>query len=254
MNTHPHELRRMVGIAAPRDLVFAHFVESARWAAWWGSGSTIDPRPGGRVHVRYPNGVEAAGEVGDIVAPEHLTFSFGYASGQPVPVGASRVSVRLDEAPERGTRVELCHAFEEEAARDQHVQGWRFQLALLANAVCDALHAGAASTCDAWFGLWAEPDAAARAAVLERIAVPGVRFHDRYSLLAGHDDVLAHVEASRRFMPGVRLVRAGEVRHCQGTVLADWVARGPDGQDRLRGTNVFRMAPDGRIDAVTGLA
>ena len=254
MNTHPHELRRIVGIAAPRDLVFAHFVESARWAAWWGSGSTIDAKPGGRVHVRHPNGVEAGGEVEHVAAPERLAYSFGYASGRPVPVGASRVTVRLDEAPGRGTRVELCHAFAEEGARDQHVQGWRFQLSMLANAVCDALHAGVAATCDAWFDLWAEPDAAARAAALERIAVPGVCFHDCYSLLAGQDDVLAHVEASQRFMPGVRLVRVGEARHCQGTVLADWVARGADGQERLRGTNVFRMAPDGRIEVVTGLS
>jgi hypothetical protein len=35
-------------------------------------------------------------------------------------------------------------------------------------------------------------------------------------------------------------------------VLADWTARGADGQDRGRGTNVFLLGPDGRIESVTG--
>jgi hypothetical protein len=54
-------------------------------------------------------------------------------------------------------------------------------------------------------------------------------------------------------MPGLRLSREGDVRHCQGTVLADWVARGADGQERGRGTNVFVMGPDGLITSVVGL-
>jgi hypothetical protein len=49
------------------------------------------------------------------------------------------------------------------------------------------------------------------------------------------------------------LERSGEVRHCQGTAVADWVATGPDGAARGRGTNVFDLAPDGRIARVVGL-
>jgi len=43
------------------------------------------------------------------------------------------------------------------------------------------------------------------------------------------------------------------VRHCQGTVLADWIASGADGAERGRGTNVFTLDPDGRIAGVVGL-
>jgi hypothetical protein len=53
-------------------------------------------------------------------------------------------------------------------------------------------------------------------------------------------------------MPGLRLVRAGDVRHCQGMVLADWVALAGDGPEKGRGTNVFVLDPDGRIESVTG--
>jgi hypothetical protein len=35
-------------------------------------------------------------------------------------------------------------------------------------------------------------------------------------------------------------------------VLADWIAAGPDGQERGRGTNVFTFDADGRISAVIG--
>jgi hypothetical protein len=35
-------------------------------------------------------------------------------------------------------------------------------------------------------------------------------------------------------------------------VLADWVALGADGQERGRGTNLFVLDADGRIQEVTG--
>ena len=44
----------------------------------------------------------------------------------------------------------------------------------------------------------------------------------------------------------------GEVRHCQGMVLADWVAAAADGQERASGTNVFILDADGMIESVTG--
>jgi hypothetical protein len=53
-------------------------------------------------------------------------------------------------------------------------------------------------------------------------------------------------------MPGIRMRRAGDVRHCQGTVLAEWVANTADGGERGRGTNVFVLSATGVIDSVTG--
>lgn len=48
-------------------------------------------------------------------------------------------------------------------------------------------------------------------------------------------------------MPGLRTSREGEIKHCQGTVLASWTVVSADGQPRGRGTNVFQMGADGRI-------
>jgi uncharacterized protein YndB with AHSA1/START domain len=249
----PHHRERTVEILASRETVFRYFTDSARWAKWWGAGSTIDPRPGGRVYIRYPNAVEAGGEVIEIVPPDRIVFTFGNADGKPIPLGGSRVTIRL-EPDGSATRLHLLHEFPDSAARDEFVQGWRFQLAVFANVVADEVFADAATAVDAWFDAWAVVDDQARGAEFARIATPSVRFHDRFSQLNGLDDLSAHAAASQRFMPGVRMRRKGEVRHCQGTVVADWVATSSDGKELMSGTNVFQLGADARIRSATGFA
>ena len=72
MTVLAHQLDRTLVIGAPPALVFRYFTDSDRWAAWWGAGSTIDARPGGRVYIRYPGNVEAVGEVIDVSPPSLL--------------------------------------------------------------------------------------------------------------------------------------------------------------------------------------
>lgn len=246
-----HLLERTFVIEAAQPIVFRFFTDNARWAAWWGAGSAIDARPGGRVLIRYPNGVQVLGEVLEIVEPERIVFTYGYESGKPIPPGASRVTIRL-EAVENGTRLHLTHAFTEAGVRDQHLHGWRFQLSLFANLVADEVNAGAGGLADAWFAAWSVSDGAERARSLEVIAAPEVRLLDRYARIDGLIDLNDHIGASLRFMPGVRLERKGPVRHCQHTLLADWVMRGPDGAERTSGVNVFVLDARGRIASVTG--
>lgn len=249
--TLSHHLDRTITLAAPRDVVFSFLTENARWATWWGEGSTIEPRAGGRVYARLPGNAEAGGEVIAIRAPESLSFTWGYQSGELFPPGGSRVTITL-ETDGPATRLHLKHECPDAASRDHHVQGWRYQLALLGNAVLDAVHADGAAKVDAWFTLWAEPDASARAKTLHDIAAPSITFRDRYSLTEGVSDLSDHIAAAQHFMPGLQLRRRGPVRHCQGTVIADWDAIRPDGVTRGQGSNVFLMGADGRIQSVTG--
>ena len=95
MTPLPHRLDRTVVIHASPETVFRFFTDSARWATWWGAGSTIDPRPGGKVYIRHPGAVEVLGEVLEIRPPERIAFTYGFASGKPMPPGASRVTIRL---------------------------------------------------------------------------------------------------------------------------------------------------------------
>jgi uncharacterized protein YndB with AHSA1/START domain len=247
----PHYLDRTVVIRAMPETVFRFFTDSTRWATWWGAGSTIDPVPGGRVYIRHPGGVEALGEVLEVRESERIVFTYGFTSGKPMAPGTSRVTIRL-EPDEAGTRLHLRHEFAEAGPRDEHVQGWRFQLSLFSNVVANEVYADARGTVDAWFGAWVVADDRAREETLAKIVTPGIRFRDRFSLLDGLADLTAHIGAAQRFMPGIGLERKGNVRHCQGTVLADWIAMGSDGKERMSGTSVFVFAPDGRIDSATG--
>jgi uncharacterized protein YndB with AHSA1/START domain len=252
MTSLPHRLDRTVAIQASRETVFRFFTDQARWAKWWGPGSTIDARPGGEMRIRYPGGTEALGEVIEVRAPERLVFSYGYASGKPIPPGSSRVTIHL-EPDGAGTRLTFSHEFAEAQVRDDHMQGWRYQLSLFANVVADEVNAGAGGSVDAWFAAWSEPNDGVREQALSRVADRDVRFRDRFSLIDGLADLVDHFAASQRFMPGIRLERRGDIRHCQGTVLADWVGLGTGGEERFSGTNVFVFGASGQIESVTGI-
>jgi uncharacterized protein YndB with AHSA1/START domain len=251
MHELPYQLDRTVVIKARPETVFQFFTDNVRWAGWWGEGSTIDATPGGKVYIRYPNGTEASGEVLDVRAPERIVFTFGYASGKPIAPGSSRITIALD-ADAGGTRLHLLHEFAEAGPRDAHVQGWRFQLSLFGNLVANEVFGNAAVMVDAWFEAWAIADDKAREDFLARIVTPAIQFRDLFSLLDGLADLTAHAGATQRFMPGIRMQRKGDVRHCQGTVLADWIAVDKDAKELMAGTNVFAFGADARIDSVTG--
>jgi uncharacterized protein YndB with AHSA1/START domain len=253
MNLEEHTLERSVLISATRRTVFSYFTDSRRFADWWGEGSSIEGRAGGALRIRYPNGATASGRVLELVPHERVVFTFGYDEpGKPIPPGGSRVTVTLEDRP-RGTLLTLRHELADAAVRDQHVQGWRYQLALFANVAARDQHAGLAGLVDRYFSAWSEEDEARRQAELRATATEDVAFKDAFSCTEGLLDLAAHLAAARMHMPGVRLERDGEVRQCQGTAIVDWLARAADGQERGRGTNVFDLAPDGRITRVVGL-
>jgi uncharacterized protein YndB with AHSA1/START domain len=251
MNELPYRLDRTVVIKAKPETVFRFLTDSDRWADWWGTGSTIDARPGGKVYIRLPGGVETLGEVLEVRSPQRIVFTYGFASGSPIPPGSSRVTIRL-EPDEGGTRLHLLHEFAEAGPRDEHVQGWRFQLSLFGNLVANEVFGNAAVIVDAWFEAWGIPDDKAREDLLSNIVTPTIQFRDLFSLLDGLADLTAHAGATQRFMPGIRMQRKGDVRHCQGTVLADWIATDKDAKELMAGTNVFAFGSDAKIDSVTG--
>ena len=247
----PHTLECTVLISATRATVFGFFTDPERWAAWWGAGSSIEPRPGGAMRIVYPDGTAATGQVLEIEDGRRVVFTYGYESGKMIPPGGSRVTITLEEG-RTGTLVRLRHELADQGTRDAHVQGWRYQLALFANVTTREQHRDAASVIDRYFALWNLGDDVGRRQAMEGVVTPDVIFQDAHGCTAGVDDLAAHIVASRRFMPGLTLERDGEVRHCQGTALADWRVTGADGAVIARGTNVVQLAPDGRINRAVG--
>ena len=124
---------------------------------------------------------------------------------------------------------------------------------VFANVAAREQHGGAAAVIDRYFALWSEPDGGVRGEGLAAVASEDVEFRDPYGCTRGRDDLGDHIGASQMHMPGVRLERASDVRQCQGTAVADWTAVKSDGSAAGRGTNVFDLAPDGRISRIVGL-
>jgi hypothetical protein len=151
-----------------------------------------------------------------------------------------------------GTRVRLRHDFSSETIRDQHVQGWRYQLAVFSRVVSEEAHAKAAERVDAFLRAWGEPDPATRRELLESCAAPGMVFRDAFSATDGFDEMLANLESVRIHMPGVSVTRSGDVRLAHGTALVTWTARKGSGEEAGRGTNLVDFAPDGRIARMIG--
>ncbi len=245
-------LERELVIRAPRVLVFRYFTDSERFARWWGPGSTIEGRVGGEVSIVQPGGMRASGTVLELRSNERIVFSYGYeGEGKPIPPGGSRVTITLRDDP-AGTRLHLLHEVADAKTREQHVQGWRYQLALFANIASNEAHAKSAELADRWFAAWNVIDAGARRTAFAALVTDDVAFHDAFSCNRGLDDLDAHVTAGKMHMPGLVIERAGEPRHCQGTLLVDWSVKAADQKTMGRGTNVFELAADGRIARIVG--
>jgi uncharacterized protein YndB with AHSA1/START domain len=247
-------LDRTVEIHARRSTVFRFFTDSARWARWWGEGSSIEPVVGGAVVIVYPGGERVSGVVREIAPDQRLVFSYGYeAAGRPIAPGGSLVTITLDELPGGGTRLTLRHDVDSAAVRDMHAPGWRHQLGRFADLVArDVGKAGEAVA--AWFAGWNEPDAERRRALLGAAVTPDVRFRDAHGDVYGLDELVSHIAATQRFMPGLTLEARGPLRRAHEVVLVDWAAVRPGGEAAMAGTNVVRFAPDGRIADVVGVA
>lgn len=242
-------LDRSVVIHAEPKVVFRFFEESDRWASWWGAGSTIESKRRGRIVIRHGEGVDVVGEVIEVEPPERIVFSYGFLDRKAEPAGNSRVTIALEPLGQ-STRLTLTHEFNDAAARDEHVQGWRFQLSLFANVVANEVHAGAAQAVDGWFSAWSIADPIARRDAFARVSSSDIGLRDRFSLIDGLDDLVAHTAAYQRFFPGIRFERRGEIRHCQGIVLADWVTHAGEVTTGLNGTCCFTFNTDNHIEAV----
>lgn len=248
-------LDRTIDIHARPSTVFRFFTDSARWARWWGAGSAIDPVVGGAVTIVYPGGERVSGTVTELVPDRRIAFTYGYeAAGRSIAPGGSLVTITLAALDGGATRLELRHDVDSAAVRDIHVQGWRHQLARFAFAVADDLHGGAGDAVAAWFTAWNEPDAERRRALLAPAVAPDVRFRDPNGDVYGLDELVNHVDAVHRFMPGLRLEPRGTLRRTHDVALAEWAAVRADGTEVLAGTNVVRLSLDGTIAEVVGIS
>jgi uncharacterized protein YndB with AHSA1/START domain len=248
-------LDRTVEIHARRATVLQFFTDPARFARWWGAGSTIEPAIGGAVRIRYPDGSIASGAITELVEGRRIAFTYGYEDpAKEIRPGGSLVTITLADTDTGGTRVQLRHDVAAATLRTEHIQGWKYQLAVLAKIASDDAQAAAPEAIAAWFAAWNEPSDDRRRALLAPIVTTGVAFRDGFGNATGLDELLAHIAACQRFLPGVRFDAQGAPRISHGTVVADWTMGRPGDDAMMTGTNVFRLSPAGQIAEVIGVA
>ena len=125
-------LRHEVRIAAPPQVVFAHFTDPARMTRWFGSAALLDPRPGGTFRVDLNGRDVVLGEYVEVEPPRRVVFTWGWGSSDDAtPPGSTRVEVTLEPDGD-GTRVVLLHHGLAGAARGRHREGWTHFLGRLA--------------------------------------------------------------------------------------------------------------------------
>jgi uncharacterized protein YndB with AHSA1/START domain len=121
---------------APRDLVFAAWIDPVQAAQWWGPkgfatlSNTMDARVGGewRRAMRSPEGAEhhSHGIYREIEPPERLVFTFRWDRGGAAGHGPETVvTVILAElGPDRTKLTLRQEGFATVSGRDEHNAGW----------------------------------------------------------------------------------------------------------------------------------
>lgn len=244
------QIKRKIQIEARPETVFNFFMDSKRFAKWWGEGSSIEPEVGGKVIIRYPNGETASGTVLEILKPRKIVFTYGYDSpGKPIPPGGSRVTVELTE--ERGgTLLSFLHEVDSREIRDLHIPGWRYQLAVFGRIVAEEEHADVEKVVDRYFAAWGEADVSALRNLLKASVVEDVEFRDAFGIATDLEDLMGHIQSARLHMGTAKLERIGSVRQSHGMALVDWKVVG--GKFPMTGSNVFELNAGGLIRRVTG--
>jgi uncharacterized protein YndB with AHSA1/START domain len=120
---------------APRDMVFAAWIDQDQAARWWGPkgftsvSCTMDVRVGGvwRRVMHSPEGTEhrARGVCQEISRPERLAFTYAWEDETGRPKHETLVRLTFADLGNGKTELTLHQArFETVAARDDHEAGW----------------------------------------------------------------------------------------------------------------------------------
>ena len=136
---------------APRELVFAAWVDPAQAARWWGPkgfitvSAEMDVRVGGvwRRRMRSPAGSEhvSRGVYREIAEPERLVFTFSWEQGGASGHGPETV-VTLTFVELGDGRTELTlrqEGFATVEGRDDHNRGWSGALDRLADYLAEQI-------------------------------------------------------------------------------------------------------------------
>ena len=247
-------LDRTVTIAARRETVFRYFTDSERFAAWWGEGSRIEPGPAAPSTSATRTRSSPAGRSWRSSPASGSSSATASRSGQPIPIGASRVTITPRGDGPAARVVELRHELPTAAGAGRARPGLALPARGLRQRGGEGGARGRRRACRPLLRLLGR-DRRGQAARRAR----GRRHATSWPSATPTPARPGSTTSSPTSPRASASCRAwcsrgeGEARSCQGTALVDWVVKGPDGTERAKGTNVFELTHDGRIARVTGI-
>jgi hypothetical protein len=99
---------------------------------------------------------------------------------------------------------------------------------------------------------WLEPDAAARRALLETAWADDGVYQDPMGEARGREALVRHIGAFHSSAPGARIELTTGFSEHHGAVHFGWRMVAADGRVQVEGVDFGRLAPDGRLESVTG--
>ena len=105
---------------------------------------------------------------------------------------------------------------------------------------------------DTYFEAWNEPDADTRRALAEKAWAGDSRYVDPVSDVTGADGFAGMVAGIQEQFVGHSVVRTSAIDQHHDQIRFEWELRAPDGTIVIAGVDYGELAPDGRLQSITG--
>ena len=116
----------------------------------------------------------------------------------------------------------------------------------------DVMTRDATAIVDAYFAMWNEEDTAKRARHIEEAWADDGRYCDPARDASGYSALNDMVSAARPHFPGHTVRRTSAIDSHHDQLRFAWQVVGPDGSVPVAGIDVGVLAPDGRLQQITG--
>ena len=108
------------------------------------------------------------------------------------------------------------------------------------------------ATIEAYFAMWNEADQAARARLIQEAWTESGRYVDPGREATGFAALSDMVEAARPLFPGATVRRTSGIDAHHDQLRFSWEVVAPDGSVPVAGIDVGVLAPDGKLQQITG--
>ena len=105
---------------------------------------------------------------------------------------------------------------------------------------------------DTYFSMWRTTDPVQRATLVTEAFTPTGRHVDQHADATGHDELVEMITGVHAGFPGFQMERTSGIDRFGDQLRFAWELNSADGTPIVAGLDVAELAPDGRLQRVTG--